>query len=290
MTKVSVVGADGFIGARLTQRLRALGPSRFAVTGTTFARPPGPGEVALDVTDPAALEAHLSTAPDVVVLLAGTKDLRACEARPEWALALNAAPVEAMAGIVARRRLSTRIAYFSSDYVFDGLRGGYREDEAPAPRTAYGRSKAAGEQALLAGGGPHKIIRSAAVMGRGGTFFDWLVPEIRSGREVSLFADSYFSPTPIELLLDLLVELIDGWDGIPGAVQHLVGDRRLSRFGFGELVARAAGRDPARLLPSSGAQPGAVFQHDLSMVPSDLVRRVSRPSLEDYLSGELQRC
>jgi dTDP-4-dehydrorhamnose reductase len=290
MTTVSVVGAEGFIGARLVRHLAALGPGRFAVTGTVFGRPPGPGEVALDVTDPRAVEAHLATAPDFVVLLAGTKDLKACEARPELAMALNAAPVEAMARIVARDRLATRIAYFSSDYVFDGLRGGYRDDEPPAPRTAYGRSKAAGEEALRRAGGPHKVIRSAAVMGRGGTFFDWLLPELASGREVRLFADSFFSPTPVALLCDLLVELLDRWDAIPGPVQHLVGDRRLSRHGFGELLAGVAGGDRSRLVPDAGAKPGAVFQHDLSMVPSAWVRQGRRPSLEEYLAREVQGC
>jgi dTDP-4-dehydrorhamnose reductase len=285
MTRVAVVGASSFIGRRVCEHLRRT--PGLAVTGTTHTRAPGAGEVRLDVTDREAVASFLSAGYDHVLFLAGTKDLKRCEADPAHAVALNVRPVEAAVRAVERLGLHTRISFFSSDYVFDGERGCYREDDPPAPRTAYGRSKVAAEEIVLSARAPHKVIRSAAVMGRGGVFFDWLLGELARGGELKLFRDSLMSPTPVQLLAEVLEELLDAWDAAPRLL-HVVGERSMSRYDLGVLVAGLLPACPARVVPDAGGLRGTLFQRDLSLVPSELVRRRPRPALEGCLAREIR--
>jgi dTDP-4-dehydrorhamnose reductase len=289
MTTVCVVGASGFIGSRIFRTLRASAPPSVVVSGTCFHGGAAPGVVRLDVTDAAALDALAARGHDLVVWAAGTKDVARCERDPEWARALNATPLERLARAVARAGSPTRIAYLSTDYVFDGERGGYRDDEHPSPRTEYGRSKALAERALLASGSRHKIVRSAAVMAPGGAFFDWLVASLRAPGEVRLLDDCCFSPTPAALLADGILGLLRDWDAIPGPVLHVVGERRMTRLELGCVVARLLGSAPARLVPAQ-RPPGGYFQRDLSLVPSDVTRAWRARSVEAYLAGEVAAC
>jgi dTDP-4-dehydrorhamnose reductase len=287
---VSIIGASGFVGGRLFRRLREGASDGLEVSGTCHGAPPGEGLSRLDVTDLEALSAHLERGFDLVVVAAGTKDVARCEADFAFARALNASPVEEMVRIVERERLHTRIVYLSTDYVFDGERGLYREDDPPDPRTRYGRSKLLGERAVLAGAG-HKVVRSAAVMGRGGRFFDWLVGALGSDGDVPLYEDSYFSPTPAGLLCDAMRALLCGYDAVPQRVLHLVGDRRLSRLDLGRVLAGMIPGAGARLVPvHRRAGKGSQLQRDLSLVPSDLVRRLQPRSFEAYLAEEVAAC
>jgi dTDP-4-dehydrorhamnose reductase len=289
MRTVSVIGASGFLGARICAHLRARATDRLAVVGAGCSRPPD-GGVRLDVTDREALAAHLDRGFDFVLYLAGAKDVKRCEQEPGWARAVNADPVAEIARIVRRAGLETRLLYLSSDYVFDGGRGLYRDDEPPAPATSYGRSKVLGEEAALSGGGANKVVRSGAVLGRGGTFFDWLVGALRAPGEVRLFADAHFSPTPAELLAELVLELVDRWDETPERILHFSGDRRMSRLELGRLIAGLVPGVAARVVPDAAAHGGALFQRDLSLVASRFVAARPRPAIEECLRREVVRC
>lgn len=284
MRKVSIIGASGFIGSRLLRHLREVGRGRLEVSGTGFARAGG-GLDRLDVTDGGALAAHLEQAFDVVVLAAGTKDVARCEREPAWADALNAEPVEALLHLIRARGIGTRLVYLSSDYVFAGDRGRYREGDPPAPRTAYGRTKARGERALLAAPGRHVVVRSAAVLGRGAVFLEWLLQGLREPGEVALYDDVFNSPTPLGQLVAQLGELILAPDADAAPIVHLVGDRRLSRWETGALVARLVGAR-ATLVAVHRPPDGVLLQRDLSMVPTPMAG--GRPEdLEAALRREL---
>lgn len=289
MRTVSIVGASGLIGARLLARLRSGAGDRLQVSGTGLRRAATPDLTPLDLGDEAALTAHLERDFDVLVMAAGTKDVARCEQDPAWALALNAEPVERMVEILERRRLRTRIVYLSTDYVFDGQRGRYAEGDRPAPRTHYGRSKLAGERAVLGAAAGHLVIRSAAVLGPGASFFDWVTAAIRSGRELRLFDDCFASPTPMGLLEDMMLELLCASDQVTERILHLVGEERMSRLEIGERIAAMLPSAGARLISESRSAGGALFQPDLSMVQSDFVRARQRRSLQEYLSGEVAR-
>lgn len=286
MKTVSILGASGLIGGRLLRRLRAGG--RFAATGTSFRAPPAEGIAPLDVTDRAALAAHLAQGFDFVVVAAGTKDVRRCEDDFAHARALNAEPVEELLRIVERERLPTRVVYLSTDYVFDGARGLYREGDPPAPATAYGRSKALGERAVLAAGGRHEVVRSAAVMAPGARFFDWLLAALARDGEVPLYEDSFFSPTPAELLCEALEAVLCERDDDPAPpIVHAVGERRLSRHAFGRAVAERMPGARGVIVPARRASGGPLVQGDLSLVRSAWLAARQARTFEERLADEI---
>ncbi len=130
--KVLVTGAEGMLGRDVVATLSSAGLS-----------PTPAGRRALDVTDPAAVAAAVS-GHDVVVNCAAWTAVDDAETHEAEAFAVNAVGAAHLAR--ACWDAGARLVHVSTDYVFDGTAGGapYREDDPVAPRSAYGRTKAAG--------------------------------------------------------------------------------------------------------------------------------------------------
>lgn len=138
MTRWMITGASGMLGTELVARLRAEGQPVLA-----FRRHE------LDLRDTSAVH-HLVEAcrPDVVVNCAAWNAVDEAETREDEALAVNGTGVRALAE--ACGRVGARMIQPSSDYVFDGAAlDPYPEDARPRPVNAYGRTKLAGERAVL---------------------------------------------------------------------------------------------------------------------------------------------
>ena len=128
-----LIGASGLVGAHL----------RVALTGrdavVTSHRTPVPDGVALDVTDPAAVAQVLrESRPDVVVVTV-TEHTERCERDPKATRLVNVDGLRR----VAEGAPDALLVVFSSEYVFDGVRGPYSEEDAVAPINEYGRQKVA---------------------------------------------------------------------------------------------------------------------------------------------------
>jgi dTDP-4-dehydrorhamnose reductase len=138
MTRWLVTGAGGMLGTDLVAALTARGE---LVTGMD--------RTGLDVTDAAAVtEAIARCGPDVVVNCAAWTAVDDAETSEEQALAVNADGAANLAASCAK--LGARLVQVSTDYVFAGDAGRpYAEHDIPAPRTAYGRTKLAGERVVL---------------------------------------------------------------------------------------------------------------------------------------------
>ena len=153
VTRWLVTGAGGMLGTDLVAALASRGEP---VTGLDRA--------GLDVTDAAAVtDAIARCRPDVVVNCAAWTAVDDAEAAEEQALAVNAGGAANLAAGCAAA--GARMVQVSTDYVFAGdwRRRPYAEDDVPAPRTAYGRTKLAGERAVL-----DRLPGSGYVVGRRG--------------------------------------------------------------------------------------------------------------------------
>lgn len=290
---ISVVGASSFIGSRLFLTLkREL--QQFAdciVTGTHFSRSVVDGTERLDLTCQESLRAFLlQRRPDTLILVAGTKDVGRCEQDYDYAYRLNTAPVEILCDCIKEHGLATRMLYISSDYVFDGVRGRYRPDEPPSPITNYGRTKMLAEQRLQRGDINASIVRTAAVMGLNGGFLRWLVDQLRTRDSLSLLDNSFFSPTPVELLADRILAMIAGGVQKMGHVVHAVGPRRMSRFTFGALVLEMLRVTGLHLQTRTLEREYLPEMLDLSLVPSVFPGGAEDEQLEAYLRRELESC
>jgi dTDP-4-dehydrorhamnose reductase len=201
----------------------------------------------LDITDDDDVRgAFRRIRPDVVVNCAAWTAVDDAEAREAEALAVNGRGPASIAAACASS--GARLVQVSTDYVFDGIaQRPYAEDAVPAPRTAYGRTKLAGEAAVLGQRGcTSYVIRTAWLYGAAGPNF--VRTMIRLERErpyLDVVDDQYGQPTWTLDVADQIVALIES-DSAPGAY-HATSSGQTTWCGLAREVFRLLGADPARV-------------------------------------------
>lgn len=211
--RILVLGASGQVGFELLRTLAPLG----AVIGADRAANPELGiDLAFDLADHAAIGGQLDAiAPDVIVNAAAHTAVDAAEDEPDLADTLNHRAVAAIAAWAAPR--GRRVVHYSTDYVFpgDGTRP-YREDDPVGPKSVYGHSKLAGEQALAASGAPHLLLRTAWVYGaRGRNFLLTMLRAAAQRPELSVVDDQVGCPTTARFLAATTAALLARWQTTP---------------------------------------------------------------------------
>lgn len=194
------------------------------------------GRADLDITDPEAVARVLPGAA-VVINCAAITDVDGCERDPQAADRVNAAGAANVAAAGAR------VIQLSTEYVFDGeLEREYREDDEPRPRSAYGRSKLAGERAVLAAG-RNLVVRTSWVYGEGRNFLRAIQAADRAGRELRVVDDQWGRPTWARDLARALAGLAVA-DG-PAGIVHFAGDGEPCTWA--DLAELAVGRPVLRI-------------------------------------------
>lgn len=270
--EVLIIGASGFIGGYLFDHLRDLPDVR--LSGTAYHRS-DPDFYRVDIRDRASMVALISDLrPTVVIFLAGTKDVDRCEREPVQALDLNVDSIRHYIDACTVSGLRPATLYVSTDYVFDGRQGPYSRDTRVGPTTVYGLTKLLAERLLLAAGLPGQILRVSAVMGRRGGFFRWLEGELQTGATVTLFDNTYFSPTSIGRLCLHVREFVMRRATVSAVsgmtVSHLSDGCRMSRYEFGQRLAALNGLPIARLQAGTADLTENAFQADLTLLPDGL--------------------
>ena len=183
--KVVVTGAGGMLAAALVPALEQAGHGVVPLRRADA-----------DVTDFDTLATVVEdVAPDWIAHLAGETDVDGCESDPDRADRVNR--LGARHAALAAARSGAAILAISTDYVFDGTATSpYREDDPVAPRSVYGASKWAGEQAVREVHDRHLIVRTSWMFGRGGrNFVDTIVSRARAGEALKVVDDQRGSPT-----------------------------------------------------------------------------------------------
>jgi dTDP-4-dehydrorhamnose reductase len=218
-----ITGAGGLIGSYLAH---------------SPYRPPWPirplTRADLDLTDFAAVERLFrAESPRLVIHCAALSKSPDCQAHPELAKKIN---VEATAHLAALASASDFI-FFSSDLVFDGRKGNYRESDPVNPLSIYGETKAAAEEIVLRNP-RHTVVRTSLNSGttpKGNTAYNEQMRESwRKGQTLKLFVDEFRSPISAAVTARALWELAARPQ--PG-LYHLAGAERLSRLQIGQLLA-----------------------------------------------------
>ena len=227
------------------------------VHGTHWSRLPSAEGVAwhrVELTDGMALERVFRLSrPEVVLHLAAMADVGACERDPERATAVNVDATSAIARLC--REHDARLVFVSTEYVFDGSRGFYREEESPGPVTHYGRTKAWAEQRVAELAPRWSVVRTSIVYGwpvpGRRNFVPMLAERLREGRGYAGHTDVLRTPVYVEHLVDGLVRLAER--DSPG-VHHIAGRDWVSMYDFALAVAEAFGLDPGLVVEAEGTQ------------------------------------
>ncbi|MHA1594291.1 dTDP-4-dehydrorhamnose reductase [Candidatus Bathyarchaeota archaeon] len=242
--RVFVTGGSGLLGRVLVKELLNKGYEVVAL----FHRNPIPVEhknlrkVRMDISNGILLEdIILRTRPDVIIHAAAYTDVDGCERNKVKAWKVN---VEATRSIVrAARVVKAYLIYVSTDYVFDGERGLYREDDVPNPINYYGLTKLLGEELVRSSDLLYTIIRPSAIYGVGGSkksFAEYVAERLFNNEEIFALEDQYVSPTLNALLARALAEIIEVR---PMGVLHVAGER-MNRYEFAIKVAKTLGLPP----------------------------------------------
>jgi CDP-6-deoxy-D-xylo-4-hexulose-3-dehydrase len=240
-----VIGATGQVGSAL---MIALERSGFAATGTYHSQA-RPGLLRLDITDSAAVEACLATVKPAIVFIANNSagGVDWCEDHPDETRDQHAGGTRRI--LEAARAYRSRVVFYSTDYVFDGAAGPYREDAEPSPISVYGRAKRDAE--TLVREYPHKtlIVRTTAVVSwdrssRNFAMTVWNV--LSSGRPLRVASDQWCNPTLAEFLAEASVRLVQA--GVDGIV-NVAGKTRMTRADLAGALAKAMALDPALIQP-----------------------------------------
>jgi dTDP-4-dehydrorhamnose reductase len=229
VSRLLVTGADGMLGGRVLADARRRGHEAH-----------GTDRGDLELLDPAAVAERITAiAPEIVVHCAAYTDVDAAEADEATATAINGGAAGHVA--TAAAGIGAFLVHISTDYVFAGdATEPYVETDEPGPRTAYGRSKLAGERAVAAAGGDYAICRSAWLFGTGGrNFVDTILTMAGEQEEIAVVVDQVGSPTWTGHLASALLDVADRR---ATGIHHLAGAGRCSWFELAvDAVARAGG-------------------------------------------------
>jgi dTDP-4-dehydrorhamnose reductase len=225
-----------------------LGQDVYAVLADSGAHVTRTAREDLDVRDPAACRAAVR-GHDLVVNAAAYTAVDDAEANEDAAFAVNAIGSANLAR--ACHEAGAALVHVSTDYVFSGdADEPYAEDAALAPRSAYGRTKAAGEWAVLAHCPRSWVLRTAWLYGAGGGNFVKTMARLAGERDIlSVVDDQRGQPTWTVDVADAIVRLVS--TGAPYGVWHGTSSGETTWHGLAQEVFRLLGLDPSRVQPTT---------------------------------------
>lgn len=242
MTRWLVTGASGMLGLDLQVTLALAGVDAKDVTAPTIEK--------LDVTNPEAVRVAVQ-GHDVVVNCAAYTAVDDAETHEAQAFSVNAQGAANVAN--ACREAGARLVHVSTDYVFAGdATEPYAEDAPLAPRSAYGRTKAAGEWAVQAHCPQSWIVRTAWLYGAGGPNFVKTMVRLAGQHEtLDVVDDQRGQPTWTMDVARAILTLVQS--SAPFGVWHATSQGETTWHGFTQEIFRGLGLDPARVRPTTTA-------------------------------------
>ncbi len=239
--KILLLGKSGQVGWELQRALAPLGDV------VALDRYGGDG-LCGDLADLPGLERTVQTVrPQVIVNAAAYTAVDKAESEAELARRINAEAPGVLARAAARQQ--ALLVHYSTDYVFDGSGSRpWREEDATAPLSVYGRTKYEGEQAIATSGCRHLIFRTSWVYGaRGGNFAKTMLRLAREREQLNVIDDQVGAPTGADLLADVTAHAIRHLlppmrhnDLTPSGLYHLAAAGETSWHGYARFVLECA--------------------------------------------------
>lgn len=245
--RILVTGAGGLLGLNLAIELSenhtVIATDRKAIDdGEAFT------SLQRDLLEPSAVDALLDeTEPDAVIHCAALANVDACESDLELAARLNTDLPGGFAEAAARR--GVQLVHISTDAVFDGVRGGYIEEDTPNPLSVYARTKLEGERKVFAAM-PEAVVTRVNLFGWSASgdrsLAEHFYYNLKSGSPLKGFTDVHFCPI---LVNDLAAVFAEIFRRKLRGLYHLVSPVCLTKYAFGVAIAEKFGYDPGAIEP-----------------------------------------
>jgi dTDP-4-dehydrorhamnose reductase len=212
--KYLVTGSKGQVGSAVKEKTGAIG---LDLEGS---------DIEQDVSSSEVKEKIIESEPDVIVHTAAFHDLDAAEKDSEKAKEVNVEGTRYIAQ--AAETLGAHIIFISTDYVFNGERGEYREEDEVSPVSVYAKNKVKAEEVVRDTTSEYTILRPSVIFnGRHDNFFTWAKGELEEGNEVPAITDQICCPTYAPNLAEIIVEAAE--EEITGTY-HAAGDSKVTRY------------------------------------------------------------
>ena len=267
-----MLGGSGQLGGDLTDAARRRGDVVTAL-----------GHSACDITDATAVRRAITASlADIVINAAAWTRVDAAEDHEDEAEAVNATG----AGIVAAEctAAGARLCHVSTDYVFDGTATApIDEDAAPNPRSAYGRTKLHGEEAVRAACADHLIVRTGWLYGRRGPNFVLTMLRLAAERpQVRVVDDQYGAPTWSGHLAPAVLRLTEI---APPGTYHLSSSGDTTWHGLALAAIRARGLTTDVIPITTAEYPTPASRPAYSVLDNRRWRELGEPPLPAWEAG-----
>ena len=227
--KILITGAFGQLGNSLKNFL-SINDEVFR-TGLNI--PTGGKGLQLNIVDKIMLKDIISSiSPDVIINLAALTDVDFCESNPEIAKEINTNGVQNLVDV-----FSGKIIHLSTDYVFDGLKGPYKEEDQINPISVYGKTKYDAEKIVLDKN--NNLVLRANVLydmlgNSNASFLNWVVYNLKNKNSIQVVNDQFNNPTWTESIAEILVNCLN--KNMSG-LYHWGDQDYLSRYDFAIKIA-----------------------------------------------------
>ena len=244
MPKLLVTGASGLLGNWVVTQAQ----NDYQVTPTDIAEPSHPNAIRADIVNSSEIRTLFQRLmPDVVIHTASETNVDKCETERERAWTINVDGTRNIAA--ASSEIEAKLIYISTDYVFDGEKSLYSEDDKPNPIDFYGLTKLEGERQAMKRCKNLAVLRTSVLYGKHPTkqdFATWVINKIKQGQEITVVDDHFNTPTLAENLAQMAVEIAAR--DLQG-IFHTSGCERISRYDFARKIASAFSLDSALIKP-----------------------------------------
>ena len=243
--RILITGGSGLLGSKVAEI--ALEREYEVYSGYNSHKPEFGEPIKFDLANPdSVVKAIDEVNPDVIIHSAALTDVDKCEVEKELAYKINVEGTKVVAEMA--RKLGSFMVYISTDYVFDGSRGMYREEDETNPINYYGYTKLLGENFCQ----DFCIARTCVIYGARPAsgkvnFVLWLINKLENGESVRIITDQFITPTLNTNLAKMVLEIAER--KITG-IFHLAGATRVSRFEFAKEIAKEFGLDENLIMPA----------------------------------------
>lgn len=281
---VAIIGGSGLVGGYLTRIFKGAQTYKKVVPTTHSIQKKG--FYPLDMTQSARMEEFfLNHRPDVVIFAAAMTHVDRCEEERELCLRSNVEAVKDTVRFLKTLGKPFQLVFFSTEYIFDGEKGPYRENDPANPLSVYGMSKWRAEELIRGEVEDYLIVRVTGVFGleeSGKNFFYTLGRHIAQKKTVKVPSDQMSTPTYAGFIARAVHSLVES--GKRGTF-HVAASTRISRADFALAIAHRFGWDPKWIQPVLTAQLGQKAKRPLNagLIPSTLPGIERAPTVEENL-------
>jgi dTDP-4-dehydrorhamnose reductase len=248
--KLLITGASGLYGSKLAEIAEIRGHEIYSFNNqhpATHGKP-----IQIDISDKTKVKTEIEKInPEIIIHAATMTDVDECEQNRELVWKINVDGTDAVAQ--AAKQTGSFLIYISTDYIFDGEKGCYKETDQPSPLNFYAYTKLKAEEHVKTTVAEYCIARPSVIYGAQPAagkenFALWVLNKLNKKEQANVFADQWNTPTLNTSLAEMTLEIAER--KLTGTY-HLSGATRISRYDFAKALAKNFELDQSLLNPSS---------------------------------------